>query len=74
MISFFISVALALVSKLSLRFLDALVIFSTRSPIERPSIVILSVAVNPIWNTFPIALLNVVIAVAAVLSSIVAAL
>ena len=74
MISFFISVALALVSKLSLHFLDALVIFSTRSPIETPSIVFLSIAVKPIWNTLPIALLNVAIAVAAALSSIVAAL
>jgi hypothetical protein len=52
-----------------------LVIFSTtRSPIETPSIVFLSIAVKSIWNTFPIALLNVAIAVAAALSSIVAAL
>ncbi len=74
MISFLISVALARVLKLSVHFVNALVIFSTGSPIEAPSIVFLFIAIKPIWNTLMIALHTVAAAVAAVLSIIIAAL
>ena len=74
MISFLVSTALALVPKLGLHFLDSLVIFSTRSLIKAPSIVLLFIAIKPIWNTFTIALLTVAAAVAAALSIVVPAL